>query len=858
MPPFFLFTVKCLCAAVFVHWSHLSFQLLSHTPKVLEFLLHQSKHSPDDGIQLHDRNRKVLRCLLSWVRAGCFSEIPPSSLPTHPLLNFVFKSLQVSSSFDVAIEVLIELVSRFEGIPQVLLSRIQYLKDILLLPAVKTRDEKVISGLACLMAEIGQAAPALIADASPEALALADALLSCAAYPSEVWDIADSTLQFWCSLAGYLLGLDLDRESNQKTVKDVFSPVFLALLDALLFSAQVNDPSVDNENGHIEIPDGLIQFRTNLEELLVDICHILGPSSFIQKLFCGEWATADVRIPWMEVETRMFALNTVADIVLQDGQPFDFSVVIQLVTILSSRPSDQLRGFICFVYKSVADVVGSYSKWISSFQNNIGQLLLFCASGITKSISSNACSLAFRKLCEDASTAIHEPSNLDILIWIGEGLDKIHLPLEEEEEIVGSITLVLSSVSNKELKNNTLARLLSSGYSAIEKLIDADSEPSLRQNPAAYMQALNSAVRGLYRMGAVFSHLGNPPSADVIEDDAVLVLLGVLWPLLEKLFRSVHMESASLSTAACRSLSQALQSSGEHFLLLLPSVLDCLSTNFLSFQSHECYIRTATVVIEEFGHREEYGPLYISTFERFTSAASVMALNSSYICDQEPDLVEAYANFTSTFVRCCPKEVVAASGSLLEISFQKAAICCTAMHRGAALSAMSYMSCFLDVSINYLFECMASVAEGSLIAVIIHVIARSGEGLISNLVYALLGVSAMSRVHKSATILQQLAAVCSLCEQTSWKALLSWESIHRWLVSMLQTLPAEYLKKGEEETLVPLWLNALGSAASDYITSKTSAPGKDSYGHMQGKGGRTLKRIIREFADTHRVISNPT
>lgn len=40
-----------------------------------------------------------------------------------------------------------------------------------------------------------------------------------------------------------------------------------------------------------------------------------------------------------------------------------------------------------------------------------------------------------------------------------------------------------------------------------------------------------------------------------------------------------------------------------------------------------------------------------------------------------------------------PQEVLAASGALLEVSFQKAAICCTAMHRGAALAAMSYLSC---------------------------------------------------------------------------------------------------------------------------------------------------------------------
>lgn len=42
---------------------------------------------------------------------------------------------------------------------------------------------------------------------------------------------------------------------------------------------------------------------------------------------------------------------------------------------------------------------------------------------------------------------------------------------------------------------------------------------------------------------------------------------------------------------------------------------------------------------------------------------------------------------------CEPQEVLAASGALLEVSFQKAAICCTAMHRGAALAAMSYLSC---------------------------------------------------------------------------------------------------------------------------------------------------------------------
>lgn len=34
----------------------------------------------------------------------------------------------------------------------------------------------------------------------------------------------------------------------------------------------------------LDIPDGLIQFRMNLEELLVDICQLLGSDSFVQKV----------------------------------------------------------------------------------------------------------------------------------------------------------------------------------------------------------------------------------------------------------------------------------------------------------------------------------------------------------------------------------------------------------------------------------------------------------------------------------------------------------------------------------------------------------------------------------------------
>ncbi|XP_022148144.1 transportin-3 isoform X2 [Momordica charantia] len=873
-------------------------ELLLHTPMVLEFLLQQSEKGFDCGTQPQERNRKILRCLLSWVRVGCFSEIPQGSLPTHPLLNFVLKSLQDAASFDLAIEVLVELVSRHEGLPQVLLCRVHFLKEMLLLPSLGSGDEKVIGGLACLFSEVGQAAPSLIVEANAEALALADALLSCVAFPSEDWEIADSTLQFWSSLASYILGLDENNSGNRKHVEDVFLSIFSALLDGLLLRAQVVESAFNEERGMLDLPDGLIHFRMNIVELLVDICQILRSSRFMEKflklcscslvgwlmkiskflislwvgimvayyywrcfedsieLFFSGWTNGNVPIPWREVEGKLFALNVVAEVVLQEGQSFDFSVITQLVTILSARPSNEIKGIMCLVYRSLAEVVGSYFRSISAFHTDARPLLLFLATGITESVSSHACAFALRKICEDATAVIFELPNLEILIWMGESLEKLHLPLEDEEEVVSAVSLILGSVPNKELKSNLLARLLSSSYEAIEKLVDEDNALSLRQNPAAYTKILTSAVRGLYRMGTVFSHLATSLSTEPTLDDPIFSLLIVFWPMLEKLLRCEHMENGNLSAAACRALSLAIQSSGQHFVALLPKVLDCLSTNFVLFHGHECYIKTASVIVEEYGHQEKFGHLFITTFERFTYAASVIAINSSYICDQEPDLVEAYTNFASIFIRCSHKEILAASGSLLEVSFQKAAICCTAMHRGAALAAMSYLSCFLDVSLASMLELASTISEGPFDSMVIRVISHSGEGLVSNILYALLGVSAMSRVHKCATILQQLAAICSISERTDLKAVLRWESLHGWLLSA--ALPLEYLKPGEVETLVPLWLKALGDAASDYLDSKSCDELKNNYGHMQGKGGRVLKRLVREFADGHRNIPNVT
>lgn len=51
------------------------------------------------------------------------------------------------------------------------------------------------------------------------------------------------------------------------------------------------------------------------------------------------------------------------------------------------------------------------------------------------------------------------------------------------------------------------------------------------------------------------------------------------------------------------------------------------------------------------------------------------------------------------------------------------------------------------MGLSSLLDSLTCMSEGSFSATVVQVISHCGEGLVSNVVYALLGVSAMSRVN---------------------------------------------------------------------------------------------------------------
>ncbi len=74
-------------------------QLLSHTGAVLEFLLQLCNDKGLQNTPLHERQRKVLRCLLSWVRRSLCFLLTREYNAVVGVQSFVLKSLLTTHLF---------------------------------------------------------------------------------------------------------------------------------------------------------------------------------------------------------------------------------------------------------------------------------------------------------------------------------------------------------------------------------------------------------------------------------------------------------------------------------------------------------------------------------------------------------------------------------------------------------------------------------------------------------------------------------------------------------------------------------------------------------------------------------------
>ncbi|GBG62363.1 hypothetical protein CBR_g30317 [Chara braunii] len=842
-------------------------QLLSQRERVLELLVLRARKMDANAQAATTERRNILRCLLSWVRIDVFSGFAATVLASHPLVTFAFESLQGHQTqvFEEAVEVLVELITRIEGLPRLLISKVLPLKDALLVPALLTHNEVVVNGLCRLMAELGQAVPAVIAEATTETLALSDAMLRCVILWKSNWEIVQSGLPFWSAIAVHILSLPSTSEHRQRAMA-AFKPMYTSLLDGLVVRLQIDDPEdCKAGNGKVSLPDGLVDFRYNVEEALTNICRLLGPIPFLSQLLRGvEHWSAPGATTWQSVEAKLYVIQLVVEEVLLDGQhPAELVPLMQFIVSLPSNPLPVPDYAVPLVHKSAAEVVGAYAEWLCSYPSAALPLLSFLALGLSSSISTSACATALRKVCEEVKVVVQGPTAVEGLLHIGERLHTLPLSLAEERDVLCAIGKVLSAAPRGPCLLQAAQRLFQSVQNALEELLDLPMEksPSRQQSGSssqvAYAMAQEAAVRALNRLAAICSDVLAPPNGCLKDDDPMLSVLTVAWPLLERLLTSAHAADSGIAAGICRCLIEAMNATGQKFAPLLQPFLTAMASAFTSLRAHACFIKAAAAAIQEFGSDPKFASTAIEILRTFSQAEVAKSLSTRQGCDAEPEIAEQYMRLMTTFIVQCPRDVLVAVEGLLEVAITRAAACASSSHRLAAPQAFSFLSAIYEVAAKPLSKDGAAVQPATASDALLNVCIRTGPAVMSGIVHALLGLHPVGKLPKISKVFELQCALCFRKTGGDFGGGLA--ILQTWIASALHALPPGVLVPGEAEMVLLRWMESLAADQRRLVLGplplNTERPAIGGRTVGMGQMDSSLRCVLREFIENHRYTT---
>ena len=284
-----------------------------------------------------------------------------------PLLDCVFASLEVESSFDSAVECLCTIVRETSEVDeymdciQILLPKVLALKPRIAKYAAE-EDEEAFKGITRVFAEAGESWVVLIARNPANFGDLVEAILECAHRDWEKVAIG-RTFNFWYNLKQYLV-LEKYIEARVHCV-DVYSKLVDILMKQLEFPTPDDPQSLDLFDGDREQEENFREFRHEMGDCLKDCCEVMGVTECLKKVLVAvqSWmasygATAtEASVPhWQELEAPLFAMRAMGRMVDKEEN----IILPQLMPILVQIPAHQKLRF------GAVMALGRYTEWTNN------------------------------------------------------------------------------------------------------------------------------------------------------------------------------------------------------------------------------------------------------------------------------------------------------------------------------------------------------------------------------------------------------------------------------------------------------------------------------------------------------------
>lgn len=327
----------------------------------------------------------IFKCLSSWIRTG---EMDIQMISTSPLLELAFKGLESPELFDVAVDVVSEIIYETRDVVECrpTIEKIYPCFTTLLeklTEAMEEEDEDAVRGYCRIFVEAGEAYINLIGT-HPEAFTiLMDGILKSAAYND--LEIVPMTFKFWFELTN-LLETETFRSSTSQFIR-YYDALVDIMIEHLRYPADLDSMTAEER-------DDFRDFRHKMGDTLKDCCRILTPPRCLSKpmnLLTALLSSPDAT--WQQIEAPIFSLRVMGSEVPKNED----QVMPHIMEFLSQLPDHPKIRYAATL------VISRYSFWTEVHPQFITYQLNFISQGFQNSEVAAASALALKHLCKDCS-----------------------------------------------------------------------------------------------------------------------------------------------------------------------------------------------------------------------------------------------------------------------------------------------------------------------------------------------------------------------------------------------------------------------------------------------------------------------
>lgn len=566
----------------------------------------------------------IFQCLRSWLKAG---EIAANSIAATPLFQFSFDALGSDELFDVATDVVCDLINETQELQEnmpVIAEIVRRLLPMRQELAKAEDDEDKVRGICRIFAQAGETYHTLLHRHQDDFFPIVETLIECAAYHD--LEIVQITFRFW-----YLLASGLGKRKEDPSINP-FLQIYARLLDIII--GHLRFPADEAQQTGAE-RDEFKSFRHYMGDTLKDCCYVLGSKAclgrslqMIKDIVASAQATGS-EPRWQDVEAPLFSMRAMGTEVRLQDQDDTIGHIIDVIPSLPSHPRMRYAGLL---------VISRYTEWVNLNPDRIPGLLSYISAGLeSEGDVAAAAGQAMSYLCEDCRRHLvpYLPQLFAFLSSVGDRLEP-----DDLITMAGGIGHIVSTMSGDEAPQ----AMIQFSQPVLELIASVAAAPNATKLDLKRANVrIDMLERFLDVLGNQFVDSLSPECAKTVSN-----AYQVIDDLLAK-----HGSAYWIHTSSVNLFRRSMVFFGPLALPIMPSLLSRVSSLFTA-TGFSGYLWIIGRIVDSYSHvaDDRFRASVQSAFE--TVSSKVLQVLENSMPREIPDIIEDYVDVSTTMLTELP------------------------------------------------------------------------------------------------------------------------------------------------------------------------------------------------------------